>query len=308
MVSFERRLVLKDLIRHLWIFTLLFGINDCRAVKRRLKHDPYDQPSAIPEFLQVPTNITVHEGEFAELKCYIYNLGPKMVIWRRTDNEFPLTIGLQRFTPNRRISIDHVKETRKMKTYWNLQISNVTREDAGTYECHISATEIYTTNVTLNVLDPIEYAPQLSIRGTEYVSLLENIHLICNATGGTKAPSGIDWFFDGNPVTESNPRVQILKHRPIPGRSYISELIKEKATLKDRGSYVCRSSDRIVQGLKVHVLNDLKDVKEPKRDSGPDTYGLSAEGVKGPISDSCRIRCDLLIVQLLTVLMTISFR
>ena len=27
MVSFERRLVLKDLIRHLWIFTLLFGIN-----------------------------------------------------------------------------------------------------------------------------------------------------------------------------------------------------------------------------------------------------------------------------------------
>ena len=89
------------------------------------------------------------------------------------------------------------------------------------------------------------------------MSLLENIHLICNATGGTKAPSGIDWFFDGNPVTESNPRVQILKHRPIPGRSYISELIKEKATLKDRGSYVCRSSDRIVQGLKVHVLNGM---------------------------------------------------
>ena len=90
------------------------------------------------------------------------------VIWRRTDNEFPLTIGLQRFTPNRRISIDHVKETRKMKTYWNLQISNVTREDAGTYECHISATEIYTTNVTLNVLGKfylknLSLSPSLSI-------------------------------------------------------------------------------------------------------------------------------------------------
>ena len=36
-------------------------------------------PSAIPNFLPVPTNITVHQGELAKLKCHIYNLGPKLV-------------------------------------------------------------------------------------------------------------------------------------------------------------------------------------------------------------------------------------
>ena len=104
---------------------------------------------------------------------------------------------------------------------------------------------------------------ELTIRGTEYLSLLDNIHLICNATGGSKAPSGIDWFFDGNPITEADPRVQILKQRPIPGRSFISELIKERVTLSDRGNYVCRSSDRIVKGMKVHVLNGKPNGKCP---------------------------------------------
>ena len=68
------------------------------------------------------------------------------------DDEFPLTIGQQVFTPNTRVTVENVEETRKMRTYWNLQITNVTKEDAGTYECQISAKEFYTTNVTLNVL------------------------------------------------------------------------------------------------------------------------------------------------------------
>lgn len=36
-------------------------------------------PSSVPEFLPVPTDITVHEGETAHLRCRIHNLGPKMV-------------------------------------------------------------------------------------------------------------------------------------------------------------------------------------------------------------------------------------
>lgn len=81
------------------------------------------------------------------------------------------------------------------------------------------------------------------------------MHLICNATGGSKAPSEIDWFFKGNPITEADPRVQILKHRPIPGRWFISELVIERVVLADRGDYACRSSDNIIKGMKVHVLN-----------------------------------------------------
>lgn len=36
-------------------------------------------PSSVPEFLPVPTDITVHEGETAHLRCRIHNLGPKVV-------------------------------------------------------------------------------------------------------------------------------------------------------------------------------------------------------------------------------------
>ena len=265
----------------LWIFILLLGAVDSRVVKRKLKHDPYDQPSAIPEFLPVPVNITVHEGEFAVLKCYIYNLGPKMVIWRRTDEDFPHTIGLQVFTPNPRVSIEHVTEARGLRTYWNLQIDKVRQEDAGTYECQVSAKNLYTTNVTLNVLDPIKYEPELTITGTEYVSILENIHLICNATGVSEAPTGIDWFFDGNRVREWNPRVEILKRKPVPGRSFISELIVEKVTMADRGNYVCRSLG-IVKGMKVHVLDDRKYINDnPRRNSGPEYEAVQGKG-SGP--------------------------
>ena len=272
MDRFGRITLFEDLLRILCILFLFLGCVDGRVKKRRLKHDEFDQPSAIPEFLPVPDNITVHEGEFAVLKCYIYNLGPKMVIWRRTEEDFPHTIGLRVFTPNPRVNVEHITEAHGMRTYWNLQIDKVRPEDAGTYECQISAKKIYTFNVTLNVLDPIEYDPDLTIRGTEYVSLLENIHLVCNATGVGEAPSGIDWFFDGNPIREWNPRVEILKHKPVPGRSYISELIVEKVTMADRGNYVCRSSDRIVKGMKVHVLNDIRGINDPKRNSGPETY------------------------------------
>lgn len=40
-------------------------------------------PSSVPEFLPVPRDITVHEGETAHLRCRIHNLGPKLVSSQR---------------------------------------------------------------------------------------------------------------------------------------------------------------------------------------------------------------------------------
>ena len=85
------------------------------------------------------------------------------------------------------------------------------------------------------------------------------IHLVCNASGISRAPEKIDWFFKGNRIHPSNPRwkgrVAILKHTAIPGRSFISELVIKQSTIADQGDYVCRSSDLKVTNLKVHVLN-----------------------------------------------------
>ena len=85
------------------------------------------------------------------------------------------------------------------------------------------------------------------------------IHLICNATGTTRAPEAVDWFFEGNRIHQSNRRwrgrVEILKRTSIEGHYYISELIIGHSRLEDKGSYVCRSSDLTVNSVKVHVLN-----------------------------------------------------
>lgn len=88
---------------------------------------------------------------------------------------------------------------------------------------------------------------------------MENVHLKCNATGSTKAPDGVDWFFNGDVITEKNPqwygRLVKINRKPLPGRSLISEIIIEKATMADRGYYVCRFTKQLAKGFNVHVLN-----------------------------------------------------
>lgn len=100
---------------------------------------------------------------------------------------------------------------------------------------------------------------ELELYGTEYVSLMEDIRLVCNATGATKAPEAIDWFFNGDVISEMKPkwygRLFKLNRRPSPGRTLTSEIIIEKATMADRGHYVCRLTKKLTKGFKVHVLN-----------------------------------------------------
>ncbi|KAL4228280.1 hypothetical protein ACF0H5_013711 [Mactra antiquata] len=227
-------------------------------------------PSVIPSFLPVPTNLTVHEGETARLQCRIHNLGPKMAVWKKSNEPSPLTVGKIAFTPNKNIEVETVDVT-ETETKYDLIMKDVQQDQAGLYECQISATENYTLNVTLNVLDPVEYKPELELSGTEYVSLMEDIRLTCNATGATKAPDQVDWFFDGKIISEMNPqfygRLYKLSDKPSPGRSLISEIIVEKATMADRGIYVCRLTKDLAKGFTVNVLNDKKNHRDPKRDN-----------------------------------------
>ena len=99
---------------------------------------------------------------------------------------------------------------------------------------------------------------ELTITGTEYVNQYSDIHLKCNATGVDRAPDDIDWFFNGNKIHTTHPRwygrIEMLKQKPIPGRSYISELVIHLSTMDDQGNYVCRSSDLSANNMKVHVL------------------------------------------------------
>lgn len=103
----------------------------------------------------------------------------------------------------------------------------------------------------------------ISIRGTSFVNVNEPIILTCNATGATRAPSVIDWFFNGIMVRESDPRwhsrVHISNYEPdVPSRMLVSELTINKSLFSDKGLYVCKSSsgsDRIITSMDVSVLN-----------------------------------------------------
>ncbi|XP_052792465.1 zwei Ig domain protein zig-8-like isoform X3 [Mya arenaria] len=254
--------------------------------RRADSHDYYrSHPSSVPIFLPVPTEITVHQGETAHLRCRIQNLGPKFVVWRKADDESPLTLGKMTFTPDSDVEVQLEEipghEEGEEESRYDLVIKNVSQDQAGVYACQISATNNYTQNITLHVLDPVKYKPELELTGTEYVSLMEDIRLVCNATGAQTAPDAVDWFFNGEPITDTRgpwqDRLVRLNNKPIPGRSLISELIIKRATMEDRGHYVCRLTKKLAKGFKVHILNDKKNHKEPKRDMLSEGYSMGEE-------------------------------
>ncbi|XP_052795587.1 uncharacterized protein LOC128228352 isoform X3 [Mya arenaria] len=241
-----------------------------------------------PYFLKSPTNISVVEGEMAVLKCIISNLGPKMVnvvVWRRMNEDFPLTIGKVTFSQVDDMSVQHTELTATTSA-WDLLIKNVKPSHAGLYECQVSANHLIAQYVTLNVIEKssmqpgkksskisgvatysetgtIHVVPELRIIGNNYVNMGSLLHLICNATGALRTPEAVDWFYEGNRIDQSDSRwqgrVEILKHESFEGRYYVSELIVDKTDMGDNGDYVCRSSDLAVNSVKVHILNAVKD-------------------------------------------------
>ena len=73
------------------------------------------------------------------------------VVWRKTNEEYPLTIGEMSFSQDDEMSIDHSQITKSSST-WDLLIKNVKPRHAGMYECQISANHLIAHYVTLNVV------------------------------------------------------------------------------------------------------------------------------------------------------------
>lgn len=73
------------------------------------------------------------------------------VVWRRVNEESPLTYGKIIFTPNKNVEVES-DEISEDETRWDLIIKNVSQDDAGVYACQIAATNNYTQNITLSVL------------------------------------------------------------------------------------------------------------------------------------------------------------
>ncbi|XP_071167887.1 zwei Ig domain protein zig-8-like isoform X1 [Mytilus edulis] len=230
----------------------------------------YKRMTAEPTFLNTPRNVTVHMNELAQLQCRIKNLGPKQVAWRKVSMDWPLTVGIVTFDPKEDISVSYkdLKKQEEGLTQWDLIIKHAKPRHTGMYECQISAKNVYTHYVYLKVIDtPLVVNPAIAMYGTKFINLHEPIKLVCNATGGTRAPSLIDWFFNGHMIRGRDPRwksrLRINDYVPdVPGRMLVSELTIDYSIFEDKGKYVCRSfamNNFYTTSLDISVLNTEKE-------------------------------------------------
>ncbi|XP_076104012.1 zwei Ig domain protein zig-8-like [Mytilus galloprovincialis] len=245
----------KNIYQHFTIVLVLFIIRG-KAERQQL----------IPSFIPDKTNhVVVNRGDTAILKCKIRNLGPKAPVWRKVSEFFPLSVGKMMYAPNEEMSIDY-HENDPITTSINLIIKRANPSHSGTYECQISAANVYTYHVNLTVLrHPKPVQPSIRLTGTKYLNSYQRLNLTCNATGTLRAPEAIDWFFDGNLIDEKNKKWwnRVVVSNFIPedsGRSFISQLTVERVVFEDAGIYVCRSSapsintDVETTSINVHVL------------------------------------------------------
>lgn len=98
----------------------------------------------------------------------------------------------------------------------------------------------------------------VSLNGTTLLDSRGTIIITCNATGAERAPESVDWFHEGSIIRQQSSkwsgRVKISMKADVLRRSLISQLIIERSTLKDRGAYICRSPDKIMESIEVHIL------------------------------------------------------
>lgn len=213
-----------------------------------------------PKFLPTPTNITVHRGELAVLRCHIVDLGPKVVVWRKESNDVPLTIGTSTFSQEDHMAIE-VQKISEEESKWDLIIKDVQPRHAGTYLCQVTATKLYTHYVTLQVLDePVQINDTLHLAGTQYLNQDEDIKLRCNVTGSLKPPSELEWFFNGQRIMPSLLywRDRTVIKSDVVGNTVYSELTIKRSILEDAGMYICRSSDLKIKSISVNVLSTEK--------------------------------------------------
>ncbi|XP_055874017.1 zwei Ig domain protein zig-8-like isoform X3 [Biomphalaria glabrata] len=251
-----------------------------------------------PTFLETPNNITAVLGSDVTLPCSVQNLGTKSVIWKKTDNLSPITIGEYVYSPDKRFSISRVdpymdpqsRSEHHRQSHdnprWNLQIQDVSFTHAGTYECQLSTKEDYGRNVTLHVIDRNSRGSDkktgIKLTGTNYVEKGATIDLNCTAIAIDYTPKGVDWFKDGIRIKEGR-NTLITEYWRSETNVLHSRLEVERVTMEDAGTYVCRFSHEHVESVKVIVLNSLSDLmassrqvadSSNKRRAGTGTDGL----------------------------------
>ncbi|XP_065567002.1 lachesin-like isoform X2 [Artemia franciscana] len=130
-----------------------------------------------PDFSGEVQNLTVPVGREAIFQCTVTNLGGYKVGWVKADNKAIQAIHTHVVTHNPRVSVTH-----SGPHIWNLHISSVREEDAGTYMCQINTdpmkSQVAHLDITVSpdILDD-ETPSEVTVKEGE------SVRLTCKANG-----------------------------------------------------------------------------------------------------------------------------
>ena len=100
------------------------------------------------------------------------------------------------------------------------------------------------------------YVSAILITGDRYVNKYKRLVLLCNASSDSYPPDELDWFLNGHKVvTDLDDGIKITNSVSLKSRAIWSELVIEHARMKHGGTYICRTSEKLVTNIKVNILS-----------------------------------------------------
>lgn len=120
---------------------------------------------------------------------------------------------------------------------------------------HTSLSILHTSSVPLVLRISLTFTA-IHISGTTYVEKNQRLVLRCNASSDSYPQDDLDWFMNGHKVESSDTEgITITKSVAYRSQTIWSELVIAHARMQHAGTYICRTSDKLVTNIKVNILN-----------------------------------------------------
>nr|XP_050866560.1 lachesin-like [Vespula vulgaris]XP_050866561.1 lachesin-like [Vespula vulgaris]XP_050866562.1 lachesin-like [Vespula vulgaris]XP_050866563.1 lachesin-like [Vespula vulgaris]XP_050866564.1 lachesin-like [Vespula vulgaris]XP_050866565.1 lachesin-like [Vespula vulgaris]XP_050866567.1 lachesin-like [Vespula vulgaris] len=190
-------------------------------------------PEVVPEFLAPLENHTVIQGRDVSFTCVVNHLQSYRVAWIKSDSRAILAIHTRMVTHNPRLSVTH-----NGHNTWKLHISNVQKNDSGSYMCQVNTDPMRSQMGYMEVVIPPDIMDDESANGL-VTQEGGNLRLRCIATGLPKPT--VNWKReDGRKIVlREDGKKQILD-------TYEGETLELTGILRqEMGTYLCIASSSV---------------------------------------------------------------
>ncbi|XP_072749776.1 lachesin [Anoplolepis gracilipes] len=190
-------------------------------------------PEVLPEFLAPLENHTVIQGRDVFFTCVVNHLQSYKVAWIKSDSRAILAIHTHLVAHNNRLSVTH-----NGHNTWKLHVSNVQKNDSGTYMCQVNTDPMRSQMGYMEVVVPPDIVDDETANGM-VTHEGGNIRLRCIATG---VPEPIvSWKReDGrNIILREDGQKQSVK-------TFVGETLELTGVLRqEMGMYLCIASNNV---------------------------------------------------------------